>query len=267
MLDLFQYSFMQRALLAGVILAGLLSYLGVFVVLRRMTFFSDGMAHASLAGVAAGLLFNVNPLVVAILASIVFAVGVFFVEKRTNLSSDAVIGLLFTASMAFGVLLMSFRKGYQPELVGFLFGDILTIRKTDLILIAAVGFLIGFLLVIHSRKITLLALDREMAYLSGLHTDFFELTMYVVLAVSVVLGIKILGVVLVSALLVIPVSIAKLISRSFRSLVFWSLLLSEVIVLVGLVLSSWFDLPTGAVIVLTGALFFFVVFIFRSVRS
>ena len=242
---------MQRALFVGVVLAGLLSYLGVFVVLRKMTFFSDGMAHASLAGVAAGALFNFSPLVTAVAASVLFSV----------------IGLLFTASMALGVLLMSLKQDYQPELIGFLFGDILAIRRTEVILILAASCLIGFFLFSQSRKILLLALDREMAYLSGVHTDSFELAMYVILAVSVVLGIKILGVVLVSALLVIPVSTAKLISRSFHSLVAWSLVLAEVIVLLGLALSAFFNLPTGAIIVLTGTLIFFLIFLTRSLRS
>ena len=258
---------MQRALFVGVVLAGLLSYLGVFVVLRKMTFFSDGMAHASLAGVAAGALFNFSPLVTAVAASVLFSIGVFFLERRTRLSSDAVIGLLFTASMALGVLLMSLKQDYQPELIGFLFGDILAIRRTEVILILAASCLIGFFLFSQSRKILLLALDREMAYLSGVHTDSFELAMYVILAVSVVLGIKILGVVLVSALLVIPVSTAKLISRSFHSLVAWSLVLAEVIVLLGLALSAFFNLPTGAIIVLTGTLIFFLIFLTRSLRS
>lgn len=258
---------MQRALVVGIVLAGLLSYLGVFVVLRRMSFFSDGMAHASLAGVAAGVLFNFNPLVTAIAASILFSIGVFFLERRARISSDAVIGLLFTASMALGVLLMSFKQDYQPELIGFLFGDILAIRRAEVGLIVGISFAIGIFLFRNARKIVLLAIDREMAHLSGIRTDGFELLMYVILAVSVVLGIKILGVVLVSALLVIPVSTAKLISTSFRALVFWSLILAQLIVLLGLALSASFNLPTGAVIVLTGTAVFFLVLLVKSVRT
>lgn len=265
--EIFQYPFMQRALVAGIVLAALFAYLGVFVTVRKMSFFSDGMAHSSLAGVAAGVLFGINPISTAVVASILFAVGVYLLERKTNLSSDAVIGLLFTAGMALGVVLMSFKRGYQPELVGFLFGDILTIRKTDLILITALSILIVVVLAVNRKKITLVALDREMAYLAGVKTELLELTMYILLSVSVALGIRILGVVLVSALLIIPVSIAKLISRSFRMLTFCSLILSELIVMLGLVVSSVFDLPTGAVIVLTGTIFFFVVLFIRRIKS
>ena len=187
----------------------------------------------------------------------------FYLERKAGLASDTVIGLLFTSGMALRVLLISFRSGYQPELIGFLFGNILTIGRSDLILILTLGLLIGIFLFVFRRRLTLLALDREMAYLAGANPDLLQLAMYVVLALSVVLGIKILGIILVSALLIIPVSISKLISRSFRNLVIWSLTLAEVIVLAGHVISYIFDLPAGAIIVLTGTVLFFAVFILR----
>ncbi len=264
MFELFHYPFMQRAIIAGVLLAGLFSYLGVFVVLRRMAFFSDGIAHASLAGVAAGVLLSINPLITALMASVVFAVIMFFLEKKTTVSSDTAVGLIFTFGMSLGVLLISLKRGYQPELIGFLFGNILMIKSLDLLLIAIASVLISGLLFLFRREITLLSLDREMAYLSGVNTDFFQLLMNILLAVSVVLGIKILGIVLVSALLIIPVSISKLISQSFGKLVITSFLFAEAIMLVGIFLSYLFDLPTGAIIVLTGSVVFFAVFLLRK---
>ena len=263
MLEMIQYPFMQRAFIAGILLAGLLSYLGVFVVLRRMAFFSDGIAHASLAGVAAGILLSLNPLTTALVSSVLFAVLIFFLERRGALPSDAVIGLVFTSGMSLGVLLISMKSGYQPELIGFLFGNILMISKSDMWMIAGVSILIGFFLFGKKRELTLLALDREMAYLAGVNSDLLQLTMYVILAVSVVLGIKMLGIILVSALLIIPVSISKLISRSFKTLVVASVIVAEAIVLVGLAVSYMFDLPAGATIVLSGTILFFFVFIFR----
>ena len=255
---------MQRAFVAGILLGGLLAYLGVFVVLKRMSFFSDGIAHASLSGVALGVLLSVNPMATALVTAVLFAFVLFFLEKKTTLSSDTAIGLVFTSGMALGVLLLSLKSGYQPELIGFLFGNILTIRASDLTLIVAIGAGISIFLILWRRQIALLVFDREMAYLSGINPDFLQLALYLVLSVSIVLAIKILGVILVSALLIIPVSIAKLISRSFKKLVLRSIVLSEMIVLTGLVLSYWFDLPTGAVIVLAGVAIFLVVFIWSK---
>jgi len=254
---------MQRALIAGILLAGLFAYLGVFVVMRRMAFFSDGIAHASLAGVAAGVLLSVNPLITALAASVLFAVVMFFLERKTHLSSDAAVGLIFTVGMALGVLLISLKRGYQPELIGFLFGNILMIKSWDLWLIGIVSVFISGSLFLFRREITLMSLDPEMAYLSGIRTGFFQLALYIILAISVILGIKILGIVLVSALLVIPVSISKLISSSFQKLVIRSVVFAEVIMIAGILLSYLFDLPTGAIIVLTGAVLFFTVFVLR----
>jgi ABC-type Mn2+/Zn2+ transport system permease subunit len=111
MLEILQYPFMQRALLGGLILALLLSFMGVFVVLRRMAFFGDGIAHASLAGIAIGLLVSYNPLIVAIILSVILAIIIFYLERKTSLSSDVIIGILFTASMALGIIFISWKSG------------------------------------------------------------------------------------------------------------------------------------------------------------
>lgn len=258
---------MQRAFMVGIFLGALLACLGVFVVLRRMAFFSDGIAHASLAGIAAGVLAGVNPLIPALVVSVFFAIGMYVMEKKARLATDTVIGIIFTSGMALGVLLMSRKAGYQPELIGFLFGNILAIRSSELPLIIVLGAAIGLFLVLKWREIILVAVDREMAYLAGVKSERIQLLMYVVLAVAVVLGIKILGVVLVSALLVIPVSVAKLISGSFQKLVLWSIVVSELIVIAGLTLAYFLDLPAGAVIVLCGSFLFFATLLFKGFRS
>ena len=264
MFEIFQFPFMQRAFAAGIILGALLGLLGVFVVLRKMAFFSDGVAHASLSGVAIGVLAGFNPLLTALGVSVLFSITMFYLEKNSRLSSDAAIGIIFTSGMALGVLLMSLKSGYQPDLIGFLFGNILAIRQSEFLMIVVLSAGIGVFLLTQARNITLAAIDREFAYLSGAKPDLFQLIMNVILAIAVVLGIKMLGVVLVSALLIIPVSTAKLISRSFSRLVFWSVVLSELIIVAGLFISYFLDLPAGAVIVLTGTVFFFAVLVFRK---
>ena len=260
MLEILQFPFMQRALIAGILLAVLLAYLGIFVTMRRMAFFSDGIAHASLAGVAIGILAGVSPLPIALVTSVAIAIGIYYLEKKTDLSTDAVIGILFTAGMALGVVLMSLQSGYQPELVSFLFGNILAIQFTDLVVIIALSIVIlGFLLTQH-KKLTLLSLDEHLAHVAGMRPEMYKLLLYIFLSVAVVLGIKILGVVLVSALLIIPVSAGRMISRSFSSLLFNTLVISEITTIGGIFLSYYLNLPTGAVIVLFGTLLFLGVF-------
>ena len=264
MAELLLLPFMQRALLAGLLLGLLLSRLGVYVTLRRMAFFSDGIAHAALAGAAVGLLTRRDPLLAALLFSALLAVLIYFLERKSRLPVDSIIGILFTSGMALGVVLISLRPGYQPELIGYLFGNILAIRGSDLLLIAVLGALILAFLVFRRRQLTLLALDREMACMAGIRPAVYDLLLYVALACALVLGIRVLGVVLISAILIIPVSTARLFCRSFRALTRWTVVVAESFVLAGLLLSYFLDLPTGAVIVLTGSAVFFLAFLFRA---
>jgi zinc transport system permease protein len=266
MIELLQLPFMQRAIIAGVVLGVLLAYLGIFVTLKKMAFFSDGIAHAALAGAAIGLLTSFSPLLSALIFSMLLAGLIYWLEKKSGLSSDSIIGILFTSGMALGIILISLRRGYQPELIGYLFGNILAIRRQDLVLIVIISLLIMAFVLTQKRKLTLLALDREMAYMAGVNPDFYQLLLYVMLAAALVLGIRVLGIILVSAILIIPVSSARLLSRSFKSLVWWTVLISESVMIGGLLLSYYLNLPSGAVIVLTGSSAFALVFIAAALR-
>jgi zinc transport system permease protein len=267
MVELLQLPFMQRALIAGLVLGVLLAYLGIFVTLRKMAFFSDGIAHAALAGAAIGLLTRFSPLVSALIFSMLLACLIYWLEKKSSLSSDAIIGILFTSGMALGIVLISLRKGYQPELIGYLFGNILAIRRQDLTLIVILAILIMAFIISHKRKLTLLALDREMAYMAGVNPDFYQLLLYIMLACALVLGIRVLGIILVSAILIIPVSTARLLSRSFGALTLWTAVIAESVMTGGLLLSYYLNLPSGAVIVLTGSTVFTLVFVLNNLRQ
>jgi zinc transport system permease protein len=266
MIELLQLPFMQRALIACLVLGVLLAYLGIFVTLRKMAFFSDGVAHAALAGAAIGLLTRFSPLISALIFSMLLAGLIYWLEKKSSLSSDAIIGILFTSGMALGIVLISLRKGYQPELLGYLFGNILAIRRQDLALIVILAILIMAFIIRHKRKLTLLALDREMAYMAGVNPDFYQLLIYVMLACALVLGIRVMGVILVSAILIVPVSTARLFSRSFKTLTIWTAVIAESVMIGGLLLSYYLNLPSGAVIVLVGSTVFSLTFIAHSLH-
>ncbi|MBU0649360.1 metal ABC transporter permease [Patescibacteria group bacterium] len=261
MIEILQYPFMQRAILGGMILALLLAFMGIFVILRRMAFFGDGIAHASLAGIAIGLLAAYNPLIVAIGFGVALAIVIFYLERKTTLSSDVIIGILFTASMALGVVLISLKNGYQPELISFLFGNILAIKTSELVLMSGFAILVMIFLIYFYRQIAYITFDREGARVSGVNTEVLDLIFYIALAVAIVLGVKILGIVLVSALLIIPASCGKLVAGSFKNLVMASVIFAEITVLGGIGTSYAFNLPTGAIIILFGtALFFLILF-------
>ena len=199
------------------------------------------------------LLFSFAPLVGAISAAVVFACFIFFMEDKLKSSSDTAIGIIFATGLSIGVILMSAIPGYQPELISYLFGNILAISRQDLLVIGIVSTIILSLVFAVRNKLTLFALNEDLALVSGVNTKLFKLGLYIVLAGGVVLALKVLGIILVSALLVIPVAISQLIAKSFKLLVILSIVLSEIILVAGIFGAYYLDLPTGPVIVVFGA--------------
>ncbi|PLX24777.1 manganese transporter [Candidatus Parcubacteria bacterium] len=264
MIEVFNYPFMQRAILAGIFSAGLLGYLGSFITTRKMSFLGDGIAHASLAGVAIALFFGWAPLPVAILFSAIIAVFIYFLENKANISSDSAIGIIFTSGMAVGILVLSFYPGYQPELITYLFGNILTINQANLFTIIFVSFFIFIFLLINYRKMVFITFDRNGAYLSGISVWKQDLLLYIFSAISIVVSIKLVGIILVSALLVIPSSIARIFAKSFKLFVLISFLTSIVLVFFGLLISYSLDLPSGATIIIFSTLIFALSSLFKK---
>jgi len=267
MLELLQFEFMQRALLAGLVLAPLLGVLGSFVTLRKMSFFADGIAHASLFGVALALMVGGIPFYGALIVGVVFGVLVFVLERYTSLASDAIIGIIFTTGLALGVIIISLQPGYQPDLISFLFGNILAITWGNVWLIMILsGFILGIIFFLF-KKMTLLSLSQELAWTSGISTTYLDLLFYVLLSVSVVLGVKLLGIILVSALLVTPAVTSKLITRSFRSYVLGSIVFALASFVGGLYLSYILDLPSGASIVVTATTLFVITLFYQRLKN
>lgn len=251
LLELFSYPFMQRALLAGLVLGLLIPAIGVIASLRKMTFFGEGVAHASLAGVAIAILAGLAPLPAAIIWSLLFATFIFVLERSTRLPTDTLIGILFTASMALGVIIIQALPGYQPELLSYLFGSILTIKTSDLLIISLTALPILIWLWRFLPSLTYTALSEECAAVSGINTKLQSYLFYLALAVTAVLGVKILGIILVPALLVLPTATSRLLTRNFRQYVILSIILGEFFIFLGLVFSFFLDTPSGATIVLT----------------
>ncbi len=265
MLEIFQYPFMLRALYSGLMVAIVLGWLGTFVIVRKLSFIGEGIAHASLVGIAGALLLSFSPLPVTIISTIFIAIGIYFLEKKTNISGDMAIAIVFTSCLALGIILLNFYQGYQPELISYLFGNILTISQFDVVNILIFSILIILILSLLHKQFLFTTLDPIGAKLAGLRTDLYDLLLYVILAVAIVLSIKIVGIVLVSALLVTPSASARLMAQSFKSFIAFSVILSLLIVFLGLALSYYLDLPSGATIVLTGTSFFFLIFLIRKI--
>ncbi|MBD3329981.1 iron chelate uptake ABC transporter family permease subunit [Candidatus Peregrinibacteria bacterium] len=267
MFDIFFLPFMQRALIAGLMVAILLGSLGVFVNIRNLSFLGDGIAHASLAGIALALLVGWMPTPTALILALFLAVAIFALERYSRISGDTAIGILFTTGMAIGIILLHYTPGFQPELISFLFGNILAIQSQDLWLTLFVGTIILVVAMVISKKLAFISLDEEGAYLSGLNPKRYILILYILTSLAIVLSIKLVGIVLVSALLITPSAISRILAKSFSSFQVQSVVWACLIVVLGLFGSVLFDLPSGATIIIVGTTLFLLSLLGQKVRS
>ncbi|MBI4133037.1 metal ABC transporter permease [Candidatus Uhrbacteria bacterium] len=259
----FEYPFLVRALVGVLLLSILTALLGVFVVVRRMAFFGDAIAHSSLAGIALGLLFGIDPVVGAVAFSIFVGVGIVFVSRKKVLALDTIIGVFFAAAMAIGVLVIGELEGVRVDLLGFLFGDILALTATDLWVIGGLSVLVVALLGVITKPLVQIAFEEDLARVGGIRVELFEYLFIVVLALVIALGIKVAGVILIAPLLIIPAAAAKNIARSFRGMLLLAVVCGLISGLLGLFGSYLFDTATGPTIVLVAACIFFLTWVAR----
>ena len=255
-MDVLAYAFMQRALVAGLLVSVMTSLLGVLVVLRRSAFFGDAIAHASLAGVALGVLTGWHPLLTAAGVSVGISMLLHAVERRTRLALDTVLGFVLPFFMAIGVLLLSLKPGYQPELMSFLFGSILTVSSDNLLLIAVITVVVLGSFLRFRPQLVFATFDEEGAQLAGIRVGLMLTGYYILLALVIIASIRTVGVILVNALLIIPAATAKILARSLAHMFVLTPLIGASSVVGGIITSYYLDLPAGpAIVVLAGLLF------------
>jgi zinc transport system permease protein len=261
-LEALQLPFMQRALLAGLLVGALASYLGVLVVQRRLSFLGDGLAHAAFAGVALGLLLQQDPLWVAIPFAVGVSLLITWVREKSSLGDDTSIGIFFAVSVALGVLFMSLRQGFAPDAVAYLFGSILTVTSTDLGLMGLIALGV-VLLAPWWRYWAYATFDRELALADRLPVIRHDYLLSALIALVVVVSVKVVGIVLIAAFVVIPAATARLLSQTFAAMTLVSVLIGTLSVLPGLAAAYLFDLPAGSAIVLIQALLFVLALLLR----
>jgi zinc transport system permease protein len=266
-ISLLSLAFVQRALLAGLILAILAGFMGVITLIRRSSFYGDAIAHSSLAGVALGLALGFYPLATALIYAIIIALLLPSLKKKLDLSLDNLLGIILPFSMGLGVLIFSLLPGYQPEMMSFLFGSILTIKSQEIILLLGIFVITVLLLSKFLPKLLLTALDEDYAQILGLKINWLQKLYEVLLTVIIVAGVKLLGVILVNALLIIPASTAKNISKSLKDWLILSPIISVLMVLGGILLSLFFDTPPGATIAVFAGVFFILTQIFFNLKK
>jgi zinc transport system permease protein len=255
MLEALTLPFIQRALIAGILVGFLASYYGVFVVQRGLSFLGDGLAHAAFGGVALGLLLDTEPLWIAVPFTVAVALGITWVRERTDISGDTAVGIFFSVSVALGVVFLSMKREYTTDAFAYLFGSILAVSQADLWVTACVALIAGAAWPLWGRW-AYATFDRELALADRQPVFRDDVLLSVLIAVTVVIAVKVVGIVLIAAFLVIPAATARLLTRTFRAMTLASVGLGATSVLVGMWASYVADIPSGATIVLVQACLF-----------
>ena len=249
---------MQRGLLASVLVSVICGILGSFVVLKGLAFIGDALAHASFGGVALAFVLGINIYLGAFVFAIATALGIGAITQRGRVSSDTAIGVLFSGTFALGILIISRVDRYTTDLFGYLFGDVLSITATDLWTIAILGLVVLALVLVFYRQLLFVAFDPTVAAASGIATRRLEYLLLALLGVTIVTAIQAVGIVMDVALLVTPSATAYLLTRRFHHMILASVAVGALSALLGIYLSYYLDVASGAAIILVATALFFV---------
>jgi len=250
MLEMFEYEFMQRAFIAGLFIATLASISGTFIVLKRYSLMSETLAHSALVGVAVGLVAGLNPLWVAVFIALVAAWIIEYLRSAFSLYSDAILSIILSGSLAIAVIIVSLGGSFNNSLFSYLFGSILSVSYEDVLTILLFGgFSLAFLL-LFSKELYFIAYDEEVAKTSGIKVKLLNFLLVSVVAIIIALSIRVVGSLLIGALMVIPTVAALQYRVGFKQTLLLSLFFALFSVIFGMSISYHFSLPSGATIVL-----------------
>jgi zinc transport system permease protein len=250
MLEFFQYQFMQRALIAAVLVSVACGVVGSYVVIKRIVSLSGAISHAAFGGVGLGYFLGVNPVLAAIPFSIISAMAIGGVKQITNISEDTGIGILWSVGMAIGVIFINLTPGYAPDLFSYLFGSILTVNNTDLYIMLILDMIIIATVYLFRREFLAVSFDEEFSKVVGLPALLIYMLLLALVALSVVVLIKVVGVILLIALFTIPAAISKQYTYNLRNLMILATIIGIILTTLGLILSYIFNLASGATIVM-----------------
>ena len=259
--------FMRLAFAAGAVVGVLAPAVGFFLVQRRMSLIGDGLGHVAFAGVAAGYLLDVSPIVTALVAAVAGGIAIEWLRARQRTAGDQALALVFYTGIAVGVVLISLAGALDVDLFGYLFGSILTVSRTDVVLVALLGGAGLAAIALLYRALVGAVLDEEGARVAGVPVPFLNVVLVVLAALTVAVSMRIVGILLIAALMVLPVTAASRVAWSMRSTLGLSMAIGLACVLAGLTAAYYADLPPGGTIVLLAAAAFVLTSGTAAVRS
>ncbi|MDZ4165855.1 MAG: metal ABC transporter permease [Smithellaceae bacterium] len=266
LIEFMGYHFVQKALITGIFLALGCSLLGVLLVLRRLSLIGDGLAHVTFGSIAVGLFLQVQPLYAAIPIVIASSLGIWRLTEKARLLGDAAIGVVSSLGIATGVILASVSGGFNVDLFSYLFGNILAISPAEVIMSMLLTLSIIAYFILYYRQIITVTFDEEFAKTTGINTRRINTILVIFTALTVVLAMRVVGIMLTSALLILPAATSLQFARGFISTLFISAIVSMLAVILGIIASFFLDLPAGASIVMVNFLFFITAYAGKRLR-
>jgi zinc transport system permease protein len=267
MMEVLQLPFMQNALMAGLLAAIACGIVGVYVVVKRITFISGGVAHASFGGIGLGYLAGFSPIIGALIFSLASALGIGYVTRRTRLPEDTTIGILWAIGMALGIIFIGLAPGYAPDLFSYLFGNILTVPDSDLLMMLILDVAIVGIVVAFYKEFLALSFDEEYSMVAGVPVEALYMLLLCMIALTVVILLRIVGMILIIALLTIPAALARQFTYDLRKMMILAIAFGILLTFGGLWLSYVLNLASGATIVLLGGAALMVLLGGKKIRS
>jgi zinc transport system permease protein len=265
--DIFHYGFVQRAMIAGVLISAVSALLGMFLVLRRFSLIGDGLAHTTFGSVAVVLLIGISPLYVTLAALplvMIASLAIFKLTSSRKINADAAIGIVSSLGIAAGIIFASLSGGFNVDLLSYLFGNILTVNNTELFLSFIVFLIVVAMVIYFYDDLFAVTFDQELAQSMGVNTRRINVILFLLTAIAAVLAMKVAGIMLVSALLILPALTALQLSVSFRATMIAAVAFSILAVVCGIIFAFLLNLPAGATIVLFNICFLLMVFVAKK---
>ena len=267
MMELLQYEFIRNAIMAGILASISCGIIGVYVVVKRIVFISGGIAHASFGGIGLGYYLGINPILGVLPFSIASALSMGWVSKRSRLPEDTAIGILWAMGMSIGIILVSMTPGYAPDLMTYLFGNILTVPFSDIVLMLVLDAIIILVVYAFYKEFLALCFDEEFATVRGVHAERQYLVLLCLIALTIVVLIRVVGVILVIALLTIPAAMSRQFTSNLKKMMLLSIIFGAVFSSGGIWLSYMFDVPSGATIVLVMSVVYLLYSLVKGISS
>jgi len=267
LINILQYQFVERAIIAGLFLGIVCAVMGVFLVLRKMSLIGDGLAHISFGAIAIGIVFGFYPLVTAIPLVIIASLIIYALTRKHIIEGDAIIGILASLGLAIGVILSSISTGFNVDIFSYLFGNILSITQPDLLFVIIGSIIILSIIILFYQEFMAISFNPEHAQISGIPVTILDILFSIITALTVLMSIKLAGALLVSALIILPASSSLQIAKSFQNTVLLAIVFALVSILIGIIISFVFNIPTGATIVTVNAIIFFAILIIKLLKA